>query len=206
MPSTQAAGADVVARGELLAGAEAVVRVGRPTADEVAELASGTVLIGFLSPLTDQAGIERLAARGVVALRDGVDSADHARTVHGRALLAGERGGLQGGADRSRPAAEVLPTPDDRRRDGCSGQGARARRRRRRAAGDRNGSPARSGHHRVRRAAGRPGAGREPRRDLPRPRSPERGDGGRLRRASSRRRSRADSRTLSPSRSRRSTP
>ena len=62
-----AAGADVVARSELYAGAEAVVRVGRPTADEVAELASGTVLVGFLSPLTDPAGVERLAARGVVA-------------------------------------------------------------------------------------------------------------------------------------------
>jgi NAD(P) transhydrogenase subunit alpha len=62
-----AAGADVVARSALLAGAEAVVRVGRPSADEVAELAPGTVLIGFLSPLSDPAGIERLAARGVVA-------------------------------------------------------------------------------------------------------------------------------------------
>jgi H+-translocating NAD(P) transhydrogenase subunit alpha len=62
-----AAGAEVVARSELFAGAEAVVRVGRPTADEVAELAPGTVLVGFLSPLTDPVGIERLAARGVVA-------------------------------------------------------------------------------------------------------------------------------------------
>jgi H+-translocating NAD(P) transhydrogenase subunit alpha len=62
-----AAGAEVVARGELFAGAEAVVRVGRPTAEEIAELAPGTVLVGFLSPLTDPAGIERLAARGVVA-------------------------------------------------------------------------------------------------------------------------------------------
>jgi H+-translocating NAD(P) transhydrogenase subunit alpha len=62
----EAAGAEVVARSDLLAGAEAVVRVGRPSADEVAELAAGTVLIGFLSPLTDQAGIERLTARGIV--------------------------------------------------------------------------------------------------------------------------------------------
>jgi NAD(P) transhydrogenase subunit alpha len=61
------AGADVVARSELFAGAEAVVRVGRPTAEEIAELAPGTVLVGFLSPLSDQAGIERLAARGVIA-------------------------------------------------------------------------------------------------------------------------------------------
>jgi H+-translocating NAD(P) transhydrogenase subunit alpha len=62
-----AAGAEVVARSELFVGAEAVVWVGRPTADEIAALAPGTVLVGFLSPLTDPAGIERLAARGVVA-------------------------------------------------------------------------------------------------------------------------------------------
>ena len=62
-----AAGADVVARGDLLAGAQAVVRVGSPAAEDVAELAPGTVLVGFLSPLTDTAGIERLAERGVVA-------------------------------------------------------------------------------------------------------------------------------------------
>jgi NAD(P) transhydrogenase subunit alpha len=61
------AGADVVPHGELFARAQAVVRVGGPSADEVAELAPGTVLIGFLSPLTDTAGVERLAERGVVA-------------------------------------------------------------------------------------------------------------------------------------------
>ena len=63
----EAAGAEVVARADLLAGADAVVRVGAPAADEVAALAPGTILIGFLSPLTDAPGIERLAERGVVA-------------------------------------------------------------------------------------------------------------------------------------------
>jgi NAD(P) transhydrogenase subunit alpha len=62
-----AAGADVAARGELLAGAEAIVRVASPAAEEVAGLAPGTVLVGFLSPLTDTAGVARLAERGVVA-------------------------------------------------------------------------------------------------------------------------------------------
>ncbi len=62
-----AAGAEVVARRELLTGAESVVRVAPPAAEEVAELAPGTVLIGFLSPLTDTAGVARLAERGVVA-------------------------------------------------------------------------------------------------------------------------------------------
>ena len=43
------------------------MRVGRPTPDEVAGLEPGTVLIGFLQPLTDSEGIARLRDRGVVA-------------------------------------------------------------------------------------------------------------------------------------------
>jgi NAD(P) transhydrogenase subunit alpha len=62
-----AAGADVVPRAEVLQGAGAVVRVGRPSADEVAELEPATALIGFLAPLSDPEGLERLAARGIVA-------------------------------------------------------------------------------------------------------------------------------------------
>jgi len=46
---------------------EAVVKVQKPSADEVARLREGQVLIGFLQPLTDTEGIERLAQRGVVA-------------------------------------------------------------------------------------------------------------------------------------------
>jgi NAD(P) transhydrogenase subunit alpha len=59
------AGAQVVDRPH--EGAQVVVRVARPTADEVAALAPGTALIGFLQPLTDQEGIARLRERGVVA-------------------------------------------------------------------------------------------------------------------------------------------
>ena len=62
-----AAGASILPADELLAGVKVVVRVGRPAADEIADLDPGTVLVGFLSPLTDAAGVERLAARGVVA-------------------------------------------------------------------------------------------------------------------------------------------
>jgi len=46
--------------------ADAVVKVQKPSADEVARLREGQVLIGFLQPLTDAEGIERLAQRGVV--------------------------------------------------------------------------------------------------------------------------------------------
>jgi NAD(P) transhydrogenase subunit alpha len=47
--------------------ADAVVKVQKPSAEEVARLHEGQVLIGFLQPLTDAEGIERLAERGVVA-------------------------------------------------------------------------------------------------------------------------------------------
>ncbi|HZQ81699.1 MAG TPA: Re/Si-specific NAD(P)(+) transhydrogenase subunit alpha [Gaiellaceae bacterium] len=48
--------------------AEVVVKVAAPTDDEVARLRSGQVLIAFLSPLTDVAGVERLTAAGVHGL------------------------------------------------------------------------------------------------------------------------------------------
>jgi NAD(P) transhydrogenase subunit alpha len=46
---------------------DAVAKVRKPTAEEVGRLRSGQVLVGFLEPLTDAAGIERLAQRGVNA-------------------------------------------------------------------------------------------------------------------------------------------
>jgi NAD(P) transhydrogenase subunit alpha len=47
--------------------ADAVVKVRKPTAEEVQRLRGEQVLVGFLEPLTDQAGIDRLAQRGVHA-------------------------------------------------------------------------------------------------------------------------------------------
>ena len=47
--------------------ADAVAKVQKPTGAEVERLRAGQVLVGFLQPLTDQDGIDRLAARGVVA-------------------------------------------------------------------------------------------------------------------------------------------
>src|SRR5689334_7342999 len=49
------------------ADAEAVVKVQKPSGEEAGRLREGQVLIGFLQPLTDAAGIERLGQRGVVA-------------------------------------------------------------------------------------------------------------------------------------------
>jgi proton-translocating NAD(P)+ transhydrogenase subunit alpha len=47
--------------------ADVIAKVRKPTEDEVARLHDGQVLIGFLEPLTDEAGIDRLAAQGVIA-------------------------------------------------------------------------------------------------------------------------------------------
>ena len=65
--SYREAGAEVVETGALLDEAEGVVRVSRPAPNETAALESGTVLIGFLQPLSDAEGIAALRDRGVIA-------------------------------------------------------------------------------------------------------------------------------------------
>jgi len=47
--------------------AEAVTKVRKPSDEELGRLREGQLLIGFLQPLTDQEGIERLVSRGVTA-------------------------------------------------------------------------------------------------------------------------------------------
>jgi len=60
-----AAGATVV--DDAWSGVELVAKVARPTADEVAKLSDGQVLIAFLQPLADPEGVRLLAQRGVTA-------------------------------------------------------------------------------------------------------------------------------------------
>ena len=48
-------------------GAEIVAKVRKPSEEELGRLRSGQVLVGFLQPLTDQEGIDRLTAAGVTA-------------------------------------------------------------------------------------------------------------------------------------------
>ena len=61
------AGAELTDRASLTSGAEALACVASPSSDVVASLAPGTVVIGFLEPLSDSEGIARLRERGVVA-------------------------------------------------------------------------------------------------------------------------------------------
>jgi NAD(P) transhydrogenase subunit alpha len=61
----ETAGATLV--DDAFAGVDAVAKVQKPSAGELAKLRDGQVLIAFLSPLTDREGVEQLAQRGVVA-------------------------------------------------------------------------------------------------------------------------------------------
>jgi H+-translocating NAD(P) transhydrogenase subunit alpha len=83
--------------------AEVIVKVQKPSAEEVARLREGTVLIGFLQPLTDEETTRRLAERRVTAFAmesipritraQAMDALSSQSTVSGykAALLAAER-------------------------------------------------------------------------------------------------------------------
>src|SRR5205823_3660577 len=83
--------------------AEAVVKVQSPSADEAARLRDSQILIGFLQPLTDREGIDRLSERGVVAFAmesipritraQAMDALSSQATVSGykAAILAADR-------------------------------------------------------------------------------------------------------------------
>jgi NAD(P) transhydrogenase subunit alpha len=83
--------------------AEGIAKVQKPSADDAAKLRQGDLLIGFLEPLTDKEGIDRLAAAGVVAFAmesipritraQPMDALSSQATVSGYkgALLAAER-------------------------------------------------------------------------------------------------------------------
>jgi NAD(P) transhydrogenase subunit alpha len=83
--------------------ADVIAKVAPPTADEVARLHDGQVLIGFLQPLTDREGIERLTRSGVhgfalesiprITRAQPMDALSSQATVSGykAALLAADR-------------------------------------------------------------------------------------------------------------------
>ena len=97
------AGATLVRRSGDVADADLVVKVQRPTAGELVELRPGSVLVGFLAPLSDPSGIEQLAARGVtgfamesiprITRAQAMDALSSQATVAGykAALIAADR-------------------------------------------------------------------------------------------------------------------
>jgi NAD(P) transhydrogenase subunit alpha len=62
------AGATVLSTLDLYAGADVIVRVQKPDAQEVSRLRKGQVVVGLLAPLIDPQGATSLAERGVTAI------------------------------------------------------------------------------------------------------------------------------------------
>ena len=85
--------------------ADVVVKVRKPTTAETARLREGQLLIGFLDPLADREGVERLAARGVVAFAmesiPRITRAQSMDALSSQATVGGYKGALL--------AAEHLP-------------------------------------------------------------------------------------------------
>jgi NAD(P) transhydrogenase subunit alpha len=81
------------------------VKVRKPDEAEVARLREGQVLIGYLDPLADREGVERLAARGVVAF--AMESIP--RTTRAQSMDALSSQATVGGYKGALLAAEYLP-------------------------------------------------------------------------------------------------
>ena len=128
-------------------GAEVVAKVAPPSAAEVARLGPGTILVGFLNPLGDPAGLEAIAATGATALAmekiPRISRAQSMDALSSQATVSGYRAVLIAGAR----AAALLPDVHDRRGHGPARAGARAGRGRGGAAGDRDRSAAGRGGH-----------------------------------------------------------
>jgi NAD(P) transhydrogenase subunit alpha len=106
-------GARLAHRPEHLDGVEGVLRVGQPPTEEIEALAAGTVLVGFLQPLTDPEGIARLDERGVVAFAmESIPRITRAQSMDApssQATVAGYKGVLLA-ADRSSKLFPMMMT------------------------------------------------------------------------------------------------
>jgi NAD(P) transhydrogenase subunit alpha len=89
----------------LLDGAAALLRVAPPSAEEAERLPAELVLIGFLAPLSDPAGIERLSRRGVV----GFAMESIPRTTRAQAMDALSSQSTVAGYKAALIAADRLP-------------------------------------------------------------------------------------------------
>ena len=144
------AGASIVSAAEIYRTADVILTVTRPRLDAV-ELRAGQAVIGMLAPLADPEFAAALAARGVTAISlDGLprtlSRTQPMDALSSQSNVAGYKAVLVA-AGRVRP---VLPDADHRGGHGPARQGARARHRRGRPAGDRHRATARRGRERLR--------------------------------------------------------
>ena len=154
-----------------------VVTIAPPDPEEIRSLGSGSILIGFLAPLTSPATTRALAdAKATAFAMEAIPRISRAQSMDALSSQSNVAG-LPRGAPRRRGAGALLPDADDRRRHDPAREGARAGRRRRRPAGARDRQAPRRAHDRLRRAPRGRRAGRVARRAVarPRPRGERRG-------------------------------
>ena len=99
------AGARLVAQGEAF-GADVVIKVAPPSDQEIGELSSGAVLIGFLAPLANPAGVSALARAGVTSFAlesvPRISRAQSMDALSSQANIAGYRAALIGAQELGR--------------------------------------------------------------------------------------------------------
>jgi NAD(P) transhydrogenase subunit alpha len=87
-------------------GAEVVVKVAPPTAEETARMKEGSVVIGFLAPLTNAAGVKELAAAGVTSFAmeaiPRISRAQSMDALSSQANISGYRSALIGAQELGR--------------------------------------------------------------------------------------------------------
>jgi NAD(P) transhydrogenase subunit alpha len=87
-------------------GADVVVKVQAPTSEETARLGSGSVLIGFLAPLTNAEGIRAIAATGAASFAmeaiPRISRAQSMDALSSQANIAGYRAALMGAQELGR--------------------------------------------------------------------------------------------------------
>ena len=154
------AGAELVDDPSQTLGADLVVKVAAPNEDEIAQLRSETVLIGFLGPLTNGEGIKAIAQTGATSFAlEAVPRISRAQSMDALSSQA-NIGGYKAVLIAAHRDRALLPDADDRGGHDPPGDGAGARRRGRGSAGDRDRAPARRRGPGLRRTGGGQGAGR----------------------------------------------
>ena len=107
------AGATLADAPLVAAAGEALVLVGRPAAEAVSRLEAGSLVVGFLQPLTDAAGLEALEERGVIAFAmESIPRTTRAQTMDAlssQATISGYKAALIA-ADRSPKLFPLLMT------------------------------------------------------------------------------------------------
>jgi NAD(P) transhydrogenase subunit alpha len=100
------AGARLVDDAASALGADVVVKVAAPTAEEIVRLGSDSVLIGFLGPLTNGEGVRALAAAGVTSFAmeavPRISRAQSMDALSSQANIAGYRSALIGAQELGR--------------------------------------------------------------------------------------------------------